>query len=162
MKLTALKKQKGFTLIELLVVIGILAILLTIVLVAVNPAAQFAQANNTKRQSDVTAILNAIGQYSADNKGNLTALSLPAAAANIGSNTAGGQVDICAELIPEYISSLPADPDATQDSFTDTECAVAAGYDTLYTVFQDASGRVTVAATPDEVRGVTTPISVTR
>src|SRR6266849_3374438 len=65
--------QKGFTLIELLVVIGILAVLLSIVLIAINPAKQFSQANNTKRRSDVNAILNAIDQYAADNKGTLPA-----------------------------------------------------------------------------------------
>ncbi len=43
-----LQQQKGFTLIELLVVIGILTVLLSIVLVAINPARQFSQANNTK------------------------------------------------------------------------------------------------------------------
>src|SRR5689334_22363540 len=63
--------ERGFTLIELLVVIGILAVLLAITLIAINPAKQFSQANNTKRRSDVNAILNAIDQYAADNKGSL-------------------------------------------------------------------------------------------
>src|SRR5947209_4187972 len=67
------KNQKGFTLIELLVVIGILAVLLAITLIAINPAKQFSQSNDTKRRSDVNAILNAVDQYAADNKGALPA-----------------------------------------------------------------------------------------
>src|SRR5438105_4042615 len=72
-KLTTNNLQKGFTLIELLVVIGILAVLLSIVLIAINPARQFAQANDTQRRSDVNAILNGIHEYMADNNGNLPA-----------------------------------------------------------------------------------------
>src|SRR5260221_8365109 len=104
-----IKKQKGFTLIELLVVIGILAVLLAITLIAINPARQFAQANNTKRQSDVNAILNAIHEYGADNKGNLSAMSLVAAPTVIGS--AGGQLTaVCALIVTRYIAQLPVDP----------------------------------------------------
>ncbi len=62
-------KKSGFTLIEILVVIGIIAILASIVIIAINPSKQFAQARNTQRQSGVNAILNAIGQRIADNKG---------------------------------------------------------------------------------------------
>ena len=59
--------SQGFTLIETLLVMGILALLLSIAIVAINPARQFALANNTKRSSDVGAILNAIQQYMVDN-----------------------------------------------------------------------------------------------
>ena len=66
-----MKTQQGFTLIELLVVIGILAILLAITLIAINPARQFAQARNTNRQNAVSQILNAVGSYFADHGGTL-------------------------------------------------------------------------------------------
>src|SRR5215510_14191345 len=102
------KLQEGFTLIELLVVIGILAVLLAITLIAINPARQFAQANNTRRSSDVNAILNAVGQYSAEHHGDITALGIPnttAGAKTIGSG--GGQVDFCPSIVPTYIAQLP-------------------------------------------------------
>lgn len=64
-----LNQKNGFTLIELLVVIGIIAVLSTVVIIAINPARQFAQARNTQRWSNVNTILNAVGQKMADNRG---------------------------------------------------------------------------------------------
>src|SRR5580700_7834640 len=67
--------NKGFTLIEILVVIGIIAVLAAIVIVAINPARQFAQARESQRVSNVETILDAIGQRMADNKGVFAATS---------------------------------------------------------------------------------------
>ncbi|SRR6266516_2339695 len=146
--------QKGFTLIELLVVIGILAILLAIVLIAINPARQFAQANDTKRRSDVNAILNGIDQYAADHSGNLPAGIPQAPAAAVDIKSAAGGADICAALVTKYIAAMPVDPKT--GSWTD--CTT---YDTKYNVLQAAGGdnRVTVS-TVSELDG--TPIAVTR
>ena len=151
------KSEKGFTLIELLVVIGILAVLLSIVLIAINPARQFGQANNTQRRSNVTAILNAIGAYAADNHGQLPA-GIPVgtdntAAKDISDTT--GDADICAAIMPTYISALPQEPDSNNGA----PITVCTSYDTHYQVWQDASKRVTVIA-PDAEN--TEKIQITR
>jgi len=147
-------ERRGFTLIELLVVIGILAVLLAIVLIAINPARQFSQANNTQRDSNVNAILNAIDQFAADNRGALPA-GITTTAAVIGNGV--GQVNICTDLITTYLAALPVDP-LTNNGAPVTDCV--ATYTTNYTVVRSATNnRVTVAAPAAELSRV---ISVTR
>ncbi len=145
---------RGFTLIELLVVIGILAVLLAITLVAINPARQFSQSNNTKRSSDVNAILNATNQFQADNKGTLPT-GITTTATIIGNGS--GQIDICAQLVTQYLAALPVDP-LTNNGAAVTTCSAA--YNTNYTIVKSATdNRITVAAPAAEL-GAT--ISVTR
>ena len=149
--------QKGFTLIELLVVIGILAVLLAITLIAINPARQFSQANNTKRRSDVNAILNAVNQYMADNKGVLPT-GITATALTLKKPVGADGVDICADLVPTYIAALPSDPQVSSGVAV-ADCTVAT-YDTGYTIVRSASNnRITVTATTIELSD---PVSVTR
>lgn len=121
-----------------MVVIGILGVLLAITLVAINPSKQFQQANNTKRRSDVNAILSAVGQYIIENKGQLPA-SITTTAQTINKTAA----DLCVLLIPTYIAALPVDP-LTNGGNAITNCGAA--YDTNYTIVKSADGRITVAA----------------
>ena len=55
-----MKDQSSFTLIELLIVIGILAILVASVIVILNPAQLLAQARDSKRQQDLSALNQAL------------------------------------------------------------------------------------------------------
>ncbi len=148
-----MRNRKGFTLIELLVVIGILAVLLAITLIAVNPAENIEDAEDTQRRSDATQILNAVSQYIVDNNGNVPT-GVTGTAAQIGDGS--GMVDICGDLVPTYIAAIPQDPDIGGNGIDETECT-AGTYTTGYNI-SVLNGRVTVAA-PNANEGT---IEVTR
>ena len=140
-----MRKQKGFTLIELLVVIGIMAILATVVLVAINPSRQFKLARDSERTANVATILNAIGQNISENKGIFLCgeknIVFPSTETIIKSDNGTGGLDIGSCLVPTYISSLPFDPNTTGAHYTNSN-----EYDTKYSIVQDANGRLTVSA----------------
>ncbi len=143
---------RGFTLIEILVVIGMIAILASIVLIAINPLRQFAQARNAQRESDVNAILNAIGERIAEQKGVFTDagncnIPLPTGPTASDIGTSGYDLRKC--IVPTFISEIPVDPVSGTNTCTSTTCNVSAGesYFTGYTIQQDSlSGRITICA----------------
>ena len=151
------EKHNGFTLIELLIVIAIVAILAGIVLIAVNPGRQLAQARNTERWAEVNAILSAVNQFEIDYG------VLPDCATTTVSDIGTGDCDLGATdlllgagfsgeqaLVPGFIAGIPAGPDAA--------CSVS---DTCYNIATTATdpARVTISA-PNAELGVL--ISVTR
>lgn len=147
-----MNNKKGFTLIEILVVIGIIAVLAAVVLVAVNPARQFAQARNTQRVSNITALLNAVSQNMADNKGVFTCSAvgqIPFEATTISSES----YNIRNCLVPNYLSEIPTDP--TSGSVTSDTV-----YNTGYKINQDVNTRRIVVTAPSAELGQT--ISITR
>ena len=132
---------KGFTLIEILLVIAILAILAAVIIIAINPAKQFGEAQNTQRRSDVRAILDAVHQYSIDNDGALPEeITEGSVCLDEGENICipdmscdGVHID---ELVldQKYLTAIPEDPTASD------------GQGTGYFIVKTVSGRVSVCA----------------
>ncbi len=153
-----MESKNSFTLIELLIVIGILAILMGTVIVAINPFRQFAQARNSQRWAHISSILDAVYQNIVDNNGTFTcgAGSLPNTPTDMKTddgNPATDEYDICTCLVPTYLAALPFDPSTGNYS----SCSF---YDTGYQISQDfTTKRITVSAPGAELGEI---ISITR
>ena len=149
--------KPGFTLIELLLVIGIIAILAAIVIVAINPTKQLADARNAQRRSDVNTLLNAFWQYAIDSEGDfqptpaVTACAITGTpkqiCADIASNAAAGANSCGAlgcvyssHLVATYLVDIPTDPSEAASTNV-----------TNYYVSSLASGRLTVSAAGAEL-----------
>jgi type II secretory pathway pseudopilin PulG len=128
-------------LIEILLAIGILAILATATIIAINPARQFAEARNTQRWNDVHAITNAVYQYSVAHKGKLP-IEIPLPGEPL--------VEIC---IPEAIAcpTIVGIPSLTDNGIylraipVDPSCPDACmEYETGYSITTTPQGRIHV------------------
>jgi type IV pilus assembly protein PilA len=159
MKNYSTSSSKGFTLLEILLVIAAIGILAAIVLVAINPNRQLAQARNAQRRSDVTAISNAIYQYTIDNSGTLPN-NVDSTLRNVISTTgtttctivgavvvATNVSDFVSQITPTYIAAIPRDPSVASTGCSD------------YLVQTSTGNRITVSAPRAEL---STTVSVTR
>lgn len=92
-------KKKGFTLVELLVVIAILALLMSIVIVTINPAEILRKTRDTKRVSDLGALRTSMNLY-------LTDKAVPSLAAAPATD--------CASKIYYSVTAVPLTPCTAQ------------------------------------------------
>ena len=142
--------HKGFTLIEILLVVAAIAILASIVIIAINPTKQLGDTRNAARRVDVKTIIDGVYQYAVDNNG-----AVPASITNVVTNVCRTGAVQCPGLIDltaltnseEYLTAIPKDP------------STATNIDTGYSIVRDAFNRITVAA-PGAEQGAT--ITVTR
>jgi uncharacterized delta-60 repeat protein/prepilin-type N-terminal cleavage/methylation domain-containing protein len=111
--------RKGFTLLEILLVIAAIGILAAIVLVAINPNRQIAQARNAERRADINTIYKALEQYLIDNQSyTVGGTGINTDVKNVcktgteqvgGTTSCTGKVDLRV-LVPNYIAAIPTDP----------------------------------------------------
>jgi type IV pilus assembly protein PilA len=149
------KKQKGFTLIEILLVIGIIAVLATVVIVALDPAKRFADARDSRRLSDIQSILSAVQQYIVDNEGALPngldteqrQIGTAAGGCSLSASHCSVNPDYCLDLttpLARYLKSLPYDP--SNGSSSVTHYAIAVDTNNIVTVTACDSTDATIAA----------------
>jgi len=148
--------KKGFTLIELLVVIAILAVLMSVIVITLNPAEMLKKTRDTKRIADLDALRTAINLYIADQgsiststtlggfttpcfasalgapiiSGGVCASIVTSTGQAIGSSTSTSWLPIDFKLISSGspLSSLPVDPKNTTTTVATTSYVYYAGF----------------------------------
>ncbi len=124
--------RPGFTLLELLIVIGVVGVIASIVIVAINPGKQMEDAQHAKRRSMIREQQNAVLQHMIGEGTNPIA-SAPTGAANAKRVCRASQTDATCinidALVPEYLASLPQDPREADVLYTG------------YRVYQDSASR---------------------
>jgi len=139
---------KGFSLVEILVVVALIAILATITIVAINPAKNFADTRNTQRSADVSTILNAVTQYTAEaDQGNTIAdlgtIPTCPTATEIGTGT--GLVNLTTTLVDEYVVAIPMDPsEGTAENTGYNICTTTSGRTVISSMHAENSKTITV------------------
>jgi prepilin-type N-terminal cleavage/methylation domain-containing protein len=120
-----IRVSKGFTLLEILLVIAVIGILAAIVLIAINPNRQLAQARNAQRKIDINTINKGLEQILIDTGSypvGITDSYQEVCATGRKSSTdlltdppsvdCTGKLDL-RPLIPTYIAGMPRDPQST-------------------------------------------------
>ncbi len=141
--------KRGFTLLEILLVVAAIAILATVIILALNPNKQLGDTRNAKRKVDQSSITDAIAQYQIDH-GKLPGPDL------IPVGTEMDAKEICKTNITDssclnlsdltdnniYLSSIPIDP------------SIISGPGSGYTIYQStANNKIVVLAPNIEISG---------
>jgi prepilin-type N-terminal cleavage/methylation domain-containing protein len=133
--------NKGFTLIELLIVIGIISILSSGVILAINPSRQFKLARDSKRSTDVNTILNALSQNMSENKGVLTCdgnIEVIPQTESVIKSMGGFNIAPC--VVPLFLTAIPHDPNKTEAYYTNEN-----DYNSQYKISM-SNGRIMIKA----------------
>lgn len=137
--------RRGFTLIELLVVITILGVLVTLILVTINPAEAQRKARDAQRLKDMATVQSIVEQYLADNPGAFPA-GYPAnkdtSVSNASSCSTGWLQQALGGSVCAYANVIPTDPVNRSTQLTKRDGTVETATATYYIRFSGGAYKI--------------------
>ncbi len=148
------KQKKGFTLIEILLSFGVIAIITTLIIIAIKPGLQMVRGREARRIIHMSSLYDAIlhktarggtgawicvsGQFPAEKDGEGDPIFV-----TIGNGV--GQYDLCTCIVPELMNMFPVDP--LVGEITDEEnCSLP--YNSGYEIWRDPDGGTIILRAP--------------
>lgn len=133
--------KQGFTMLEILLVVASIGILMSIVILAVNPAKQLAQVRNAERQAEITAVLQKVWEYNLDyGYFPQTITQTPLEICKASAQDCTDMVDLSVLVDEGYLLEIPIDPSSASPNGTG------------YGIFKTPQDRITITA-PGAERG---------
>jgi len=117
-----MKNKKGFTLLELIIVVAILGIIGTVTLTALDPAAQFQKATDSRRKSDLAQMQRALEIYYGDHG------SYPVSMGNKIDDPQNGGIINWGSAWGSYMNMLPKDSEAPSANYAYVMTRSGQGY----------------------------------
>lgn len=164
-------RRLGFTLIELILTISIIIIIAAAVFASIDPVKRLNMARNSRREADITILLDALKAYQADNDGAAPFIDNDSASVQIIGENPNCNTSNCSSTLPvsspckvqltvngktqsttfgavpafrRYLPTIPVDP---------KQSGAAPWNDSRYYVNIDNDGIVTVGACDEEPQG---------
>ncbi len=123
------QRKDGFTLMEFLIVIGIIVVLVSAIVFAMNPGKQLEKARDKQREAHINSIYLALIDYRSREGGG----DYPGCV-----GTTASDVSSCSgDLVPDYLVEIPEDPDSS------CEHKITTGY---FAKEEASTGRIGVKA----------------
>ncbi len=156
-----IKHHQAFTLLEILLVVAAIAILATIVIVAINPQRQLSQFRDTQREAHLNQLNSALTQYLIEGNSLPEEITtVPKEICNTG-QTPGeeepqpdcGELINLSFLVPTYIPRIPNDPTQSTSAFLSTTYAQTLSGNGYY-IGQGQAGRIFLSAPKSETKSL--------
>ncbi len=154
----------GFSMMEIMLVVVLLTVLVTGIIVAINPGDQFARGRNTERIADLRDFHDAISQKVTSEglewhceSGDIPSELNEGVPVPVEIGNGPGQYDLCQCLTPEYMYTFPVDP---LEGAIDNPNTCEGSYSSGYEIWRNPENNRTVIRAPHAERGETIGINL--